>query len=481
MAVLLVCGGGALALVYYVVIPAFPPNLPDGADRARQTAIQGHGKARVITVEIGGLETRYNGFIHDRLRKLLDSEQGMVSMTPENGRNYYVLAPAGDLNRIVDGIDFGQVKRVNARHRHIVLEADPAKLAEMAPPPPRIPAPSITVSIECRGLGEYSDATNKKLQQRFTHAIGLLSSAGGQGIIATQPPGGGYVVYARSVPGVEQVRDALDFCNIVSVDTRAHRIVVEFTPEQITALKDWAGPALIPEKPGNPSRDRTGVPPGGLIVHWSFDEDEGETVRDHSGNGLHARLVGCRRGDGIRGRGVEMTGKDQYVDLGASPLLNFGEKASFTISLWYRSAERDATLLAFRQERSGAPVIALRIQPFGVQATVRADGSEFGEAIVRQVRRIGQRPQENQEWHHVVLARSETGEIELFVDGVSVGRGRGSNTASSITTDLRALGNERYWKKHPHQGSPDFIGSLDEVQIHGRLLTSDEIATLAGK
>jgi len=483
LAVLLVCGGGAAALVYYVVIPALPPDLPESTDRARQTAIQSHGKTRVITVEIGGVETRFNGFIHDRLRKLLDSEQGLVSMTPENGRNYYVLSPAGDLNRIVEGIDFGQVKRVNARHRHIVVEADPAKLAELAPPaptPPQHPAGSVSVIIECQGLGEYSDATSRKLRERFVKALRSLStSVPPERMIRVTPKAAlgsdGYWVHIAFAPSLEAVRDRVDFARIVATDLHARRIYVEFTPDQAAALKDPPGGDPPPIKSANQPPPRL----ADLIAHWSFDEDEGETVKDQSGNGLHARLVGCRRGDGIRGRGVEMTGKDQYVDLGASPLLNFGENSPFTISLWYRSAERDATILAFRQEKSGAPVIAVRLQPFGVQATVRADGSEFGEATVRQIRRAGSRLRGGQEWQHIGLVRSAGGEIELFVDGMSVGRGRGGNSTKAITTDLRALGNERYWKQRPFPGNADFIGGIDEVQVFGRALTAEELGNLA--
>jgi hypothetical protein len=219
----------------------------------------------------------------------------------------------------------------------------------------------------------------------------------------------------------------------------------------------------------------------GLIAHWSFDDDDGEVVKDKSGNGLHARLIGCKRGEGVRGKGVEMTGKDQYVNLGTSPLLNFGAGAPFTVSLWLRSDQRDATILAFREERSGAPVISVNLGPFGIQATVRSDGSESGEAAVREMRRGLPRWQTTPQWEHVALTRSEGGEIELFVDGVSAGRGRGANAAGSITTDLRALGNERYWKRTIRGGNPDFIGRLDEVQIHGRVLSAEEIRALATK
>lgn len=81
-------------------------------------------------------------------------------------------------------------------------------------------------------------------------------------------------------------------------------------------------------------------------------------------------------------------------------------------------------------------------------------------------------------WHHLELTR-EGDRIELFLDGVSQERKSGNLSGGAITTDLRALGSERYWSNHFAFGDPHFEGDMDEFCIFDRLLNSDEIAALA--
>jgi hypothetical protein len=75
--------------------------------------------------------------------------------------------------------------------------------------------------------------------------------------------------------------------------------------------------------------------------------------------------------------------------------------------------------------------------------------------------------------------------VELFLDGDSQGRATGRESAGAITTDLRALGSERYWVKQGRKGvdgaAAYLEGSIDEVCVFDRVLSAEEIQMLAGQ
>lgn len=76
--------------------------------------------------------------------------------------------------------------------------------------------------------------------------------------------------------------------------------------------------------------------------------------------------------------------------------------------------------------------------------------------------------------------RQADGTVELFLDGISIGKTRGRNSAGAITTDLRAIGSERYWATHRSPDNPHYTGAIDEVAVFKRALAADEILALAG-
>jgi hypothetical protein len=69
----------------------------------------------------------------------------------------------------------------------------------------------------------------------------------------------------------------------------------------------------------------------------------------------------------------------------------------------------------------------------------------------------------------------------LFLDGVSQGTASDSQSGGTITTDLRAIGSERYWVNDGYGTSDQryLAGTIDDVHIYGRALSATEIAKLA--
>src|SRR5262249_42883320 len=146
------------------------------------------------------------------------------------------------------------------------------------------------------------------------------------------------------------------------------------------------------------------------------------------------------------------------LDYGAGPGLNFDAGAPFTFAGWVRTTERNGTVVSQRDGRDGSPVIDLTLENGALKILVRADGNEFGNhAEARSpAGHAGDRP-------HCAFTRQGDA-VELWLDGLSCGRGTGTHAGGAISTDLRALGCERYWVKDGRLG-PDMQyleGDVDE-------------------
>lgn len=74
------------------------------------------------------------------------------------------------------------------------------------------------------------------------------------------------------------------------------------------------------------------IDPGTVVGIWLFDEGQGKTAADLSGNGNDGELKeGAKWDTGKFGQGVVFDGKDDYVEIAPSPLFN---PEVFTVTFW---------------------------------------------------------------------------------------------------------------------------------------------------
>jgi hypothetical protein len=218
----------------------------------------------------------------------------------------------------------------------------------------------------------------------------------------------------------------------------------------------------------------------GLIAYWDFDaQANAGQVKDLSGRGNDATLHGTGLADGVRGRALQCNGRDAYCDLGDAPNLNFAAGAPFTIAGWVRTRAAAGTILSFRNTDNDGADIDITVEGGKLKALVRQNGGLFPHAI------LSRGAVHDDAWHHFAVTRSPEGAIELFIDGDSQGKLTSNESEGAITTNLRALGSERYWLRKGLKsvaGVPAFfVGSIDEVCIFDRVVPIEEIRTLAGQ
>lgn len=211
----------------------------------------------------------------------------------------------------------------------------------------------------------------------------------------------------------------------------------------------------------------------GLLAYWPLDDNQGPIAIEKSGNGF-AHLRGGQWIDGVKGSALRLDGKKDYVDLGQDGRLNFAAGAEFTVAAWVATDSEQGVICSFRRRTAAFPVIDLLVKAGQLHGWVRDDASGFGGA------RVTGGAVKDGKWHHVALLRHADGTVELFLDAVSQARGKGEHSGGAITTDLRALGSERFMIQTKKAGPGYFAGIIDEFCVYGRALNADEIATLAG-
>lgn len=246
-------------------------------------------------------------------------------------------------------------------------------------------------------------------------------------------------------------------------------------PEDRPTAPDQRGPA-----PWTPAPRGAAAPPAatqfdGLVGYWPCDEGKGVQVADGSTNHSNGTLIGGWWIDGVRGKAIVFDGQRDYLDLGNTPLLNVPRDGPFTVAGWLATRQRDGYFLAFRNPREPAPMIQVKLSGGRLTGVVRADGSETGEA------RVGLASAADGRWHHFAVVRHPGGLIECFLDGQSIDKRGGANSAGPITTTVRSVGSERALALTQRSATAFFAGAIDELCMFQRALTPKEVGALAGK
>lgn len=207
-----------------------------------------------------------------------------------------------------------------------------------------------------------------------------------------------------------------------------------------------------------------------LVLHLDFEAWDGETVSDLSGNGHDATAFGApakvESYDGSTAAHFAAGG--DYFVVKNSDALNFTEKDSYTISLWYcfdentvfnkwpcvinkgfSSASKDgyAVMLANTSSNNGVNY-SVSAQPIKGNVNIHASGDVSLN-----------------KWHHLVVVQdAATGTITTYVDGL---RGGYVTYTADVTTSadliIGALGEKA--------GQRQFLGKLDDIMIYNCALS----------
>ncbi len=211
-----------------------------------------------------------------------------------------------------------------------------------------------------------------------------------------------------------------------------------------------------------------------LVMHLDFDSWNGTTVTDASGNGHDATAFGgAAKADSYNGSSAaQLKANGDYFVVKIADDLNFTEKDSYTISLWYcfdentgfskwpciinkgfTSSSKDCYLVTIANSSSSKGVY-FTASALPTKGNVNLNASSDTEL---------------NKWHHFVMVQDAAkGTITTYVDGV---RGEFLNypANASTPTDLfiGAMGET--------VGQRQFLGKLDDIQIYDCALSESYI------
>ncbi len=217
----------------------------------------------------------------------------------------------------------------------------------------------------------------------------------------------------------------------------------------------------------------------GLVLFWRF-EDTGNTVLDSSGNNLNGTLEGS---NGVASADVRVPPLVVYPNAhsrnfsqsyrhamrlaGFPAALRFTN--NFTIAMWYRATQVDTNngTEIGSELVSGADAYTLRLRPNNtVEFSKNPGPSQCRGTAPNHINGL---------WHHIAATSSSVNGVRLYYDGALVCSS--NNTADVSYTDS---GSDFWVGRHGDgQTQWDFSGSMDEIRLYNRVLTPQEITSMA--
>ncbi|MBC9713453.1 exo-alpha-sialidase [Streptomyces sp. TRM66268-LWL] len=186
-----------------------------------------------------------------------------------------------------------------------------------------------------------------------------------------------------------------------------------------------------------------------------------------------AVLGGARETEGRFGRAIAFDGTDDAVRLPYRSELPLGTK-DFTASVWFRydAKSGEQPMLWMGGIGTNQPQVWLRGEPEQNRISALITTREGMTPVKTAVARTSSAYNDGQ-WHRAVLRRGG-GEFSLTVDGTKTAVADVPGTVSRTSGFGVHLGQRLDARAH-------FTGALDEVQVHDRLLSEEELARADGR
>lgn len=202
----------------------------------------------------------------------------------------------------------------------------------------------------------------------------------------------------------------------------------------------------------------------GLIGYWSFEDGHGEIATDFSGNGRIGTLMLMEQSDwvkGKRGRGLLFDGVNDFVEVRGITDADTELPYPLTFSMWANiEATTGLQQLLSQDSTTGHFQWFVDVDDKSLQfANPNAAGTSNAISNVQQ-------------WNHYAVTISAAGNLTFYVNGASAGTASGLAALSWNPPSFLRFG------KVAADTTEIFKGTMDEVRIYNRALSSAEISSL---
>jgi len=201
----------------------------------------------------------------------------------------------------------------------------------------------------------------------------------------------------------------------------------------------------------------------GLVGYWSFDEGEGGTAYDYSGNGNDGTIYGATWTAGIFGAALHFNGIDDYVDCGHGESIDSLSRPyqDSTWSMWFKTSEDGRMIGKYYPFQFIVMDHKLHAFIYNGQEFVLGYEPQAGSDVT------------DDQWHHAVFVLDRDGDFNIYLDGSPDGAEDISTHAFEHWPETNTL---YHGCRNPGHGH--FNGIIDEVRIYDRALSDDEILDL---
>ena len=208
------------------------------------------------------------------------------------------------------------------------------------------------------------------------------------------------------------------------------------------------------------------TPSEGLVAAWSFDEASGSLANDNSGNGNTVTLLnGVARTPGTSGGGLTLDGVDDYLSVPNSPSLNIsGAGLTLRMSIKPQATGADSTVLS----KSWGATMTSPFYQYGLELT----GGTVPHLIIGTASGLLDASMTSglatNQWSDLALT-FDGSQVQFYVNGSLV-------NAVLVLGSITPRGTSMHLGADATPGQY-FKGSLDEVRIYSRALTTAELSS----
>jgi hypothetical protein len=209
----------------------------------------------------------------------------------------------------------------------------------------------------------------------------------------------------------------------------------------------------------------------GLVGQWKMNGNtKDSTPNANDGTNSGAVLAPDRKG--TANSAYSFNGTSDYMNMG--DVLDMGTN-DWTASVWFKTTDADYSLIA-KSHYSGAD------NRWYIARDATGLLACFDTAAVSNCTSPGYTADNDGNWHQAVGVWDRDGNLTLYVDGVSRGvlnisAANGTNVQSSFYLFLGRY-NDGSTGQLPHASALIFNGSMDDVRVYNRALSSAEITAL---
>jgi len=210
-----------------------------------------------------------------------------------------------------------------------------------------------------------------------------------------------------------------------------------------------------------------------LVLYFTFDENAGDTVADHSGNGNVGTINGADWAKGKLGSALEFdVGKKTFVEVADNPSLTPNKEISYMA--WFVSDAYDNTrgIISKYTGAGNQRSYNLRLH-HNIQGALSTEVSANGafQLGVSTTDVHSEAVLEDGQWHHAAITFKGGDFLRMYVDGKLVNESDAAATPAPFDNNTPM----RIGTDFNDEDKRFFNGIIDEVAVFNRVLSEAEI------